>query len=106
MSEPIIIHKGRTNVITASLGFNVANDVLTSEIRSQRTPSSLLIATWTITYVIDGLDGEIVLTLDNSALNNITVNRGFMDIKRVTNGEPISVFDTPLEVIFKDVVTI
>ena len=105
MSEPIIIHKGRTNVITASLGFNVANDILTSEIRSQRTPASMLIATWTITNLVDGLDGEIVLTLDDAALNDISVNRGFMDIKRVTNGEPISVFDAPLEVIFKEVVT-
>lgn len=99
---PIVVHKNRTNVITASLGIDVSGDVLTSEIRTQ---SGELIATWTVVFDGDGTDGELILTLDNSITATIDYPSGLMDIKRMQNGEPVAVFDKPIEVEFRETVT-
>jgi hypothetical protein len=104
--EPIQVHKGRTTVITVSLGYDVSDDVFTSEIRVDKDPTSDLIATWDISFVTDGTDGELRLSLDDSATVEVTKSKGYMDIKRVTSGEPVAVFDDPLEVLFKNVVTV
>jgi hypothetical protein len=105
MTNTIIVHKGRTNKVTVSLGMDVSTDILTSEIRAMRDPTSDLIATWDVDFDTDGVDGEVVLTLDDVVTAAIDVTIGYMDIKRVTNGEPLSVFDRPLKVEFKNVVT-
>jgi hypothetical protein len=102
MSDTIVVYKGRTNIITVSLGIDVSADTLTSEIR---TPSGVLIATWTVTFDGDGTDGELVLTMDNSITSAITYPTGLMDIKRVSGGEPLPVFDKALEVEFRETVT-
>lgn len=102
MSNTIVVHKGRTNILPVSLGVDVAGDTLTSEIR---TPGGTLIATWTVALVTDGTDGEITLTLDNSVTSAINYASGLMDIKRVSNGEPIAVFDRPIEVEFRETIT-
>jgi hypothetical protein len=102
MSDKIIVYKGRTNIITVSLGFDASNDVITSEIR---TASGTLIATWAVAFDGDGTDGELVLTLDNSATSGIQYTSGFMDLKRLIGAEPVSVFDEPVEVEFRAVVT-
>lgn len=103
MSDTIVVHKGRTNIITASLGIDVSGDTLTSEIR---TESGTLIATWTVVYDSDGTDGELVLSLDNSITATIAYPSGLMDIKRLVGGEPVNVFDNPLEVEFRESVTV
>lgn len=103
MSNTIVVYKNRTNVVMVSLGIDVSGDTLTSEIRTQ---SGILIATWDVTFDGDGTDGELVLTLDDSMLTAIAYPSGLMDIKRVTVGQPISVFDKPLEVEFREVVTV
>lgn len=99
---PIVVHKNRTNVITASLGIDVSGDTLTSEIR---TASGTLIAAWTVVFDGDGTDGELILTLDNSITAAIEHPSGLMDIKRMMNGEPVAVFDAPIEVEFRETIT-
>lgn len=105
MSEPIVVHKGRTNVVTLDLGIDVSLDTITSQIRTKPDLSAPLIATWTVGYESDGTDGKLVLTLDNVITAQIVEDAGFMDIKRVSGGEPLPVFDAPLEVEFRGTVT-
>jgi len=103
MSDVIVVYKNRTNKLTVSLGIDVSGDTLTSEIRTQ---SGDLIATWTVDFDSDGTDGELVLTLDDADTDAIEYTTGLMDIKRVSGGEPYSVFDNPVEVEFRDTVTV
>lgn len=101
----IIVHRGRTVIIPVSLGIDISGDTFTSEIRTDKDPEATLIATWTVGFATDGKDGELVLTLDDSVTSQIEHSTGYMDIKRVTAGEPVNVFDEPLEVLIKDTVT-
>ena len=105
MSSPVVVHKHRTVVLLVNLGVDVSNDVLVSEIRANQHPASPLIATWQIEYVNDGSDGELRFTLDDLVTAAITAEDGYMDIKRISNGEPLAVFQTPLEVRFREPVT-
>lgn len=104
--QQVVVQKGRTVVLPVSLGINVSLDTITSQIREGKETTSPLIATWSVSFATTGVDGNIVLTLDNTITSAITKTIGYMDLKRVTGGEPISVFDEPLEVLFKDVVTV
>lgn len=99
------IYKGRTMVIPLSLGFDVSNDTFESEIREEKNRESPLIATWIVTFETDGVDGELILTLDDSVTTSLEESRGYMDLKRMTGGQPVQVFDEPLEVLIKDPVT-
>lgn len=103
--KQIEVHKGRTVIVPVSLGFDVSGDTFSSEIRAEKDSESTLIATWTVTFDSDGTDGELILTLDDSVTKEIDNAMGYMDIKRITGGEPVSVFNDPLEVLFKDVIT-
>lgn len=105
MSSKVIVHKGRTNIITVALGIDVTADTITSEIRSEPNSDSPLIATWVVTKTNGGSDGELTLTLDDLATSQILANSGYMDIKRITGSEPVPVFDRPLEVSFRGTVT-
>lgn len=105
MSNKVVVHKDRTNTITVSMGQDVSLDTITSEIRAEPDVSSALIATWVVAFVTDGTDGELTLTLDNTITSQIQAARGYMDIKRVVGGEPVPVFDKPLEVEFQGSVT-
>lgn len=105
MSNKVIVHKGRTNTIQINLGANISADIFTSEIRSEPTVESPLIATWTVDFLTDGSDGKLILTMDDLITGQIAPNSGYMDLKRVTAGEPIPVFDRPLEVSFRGTVT-
>jgi hypothetical protein len=102
MSDTVVVYKGRTNIVTVSLGIDVLRDVITSEIR---TESGTLITTWNVVFDSDGTDGELILTLDNSVTGNIQYTSGLMDLKRVIGAEPVSVFIDALEVEFRNVVT-
>lgn len=105
MSNQVVVHKGRTNTLTVDLGIDVSTDTITSEIRSDPDVDSPLLATWVVAFATDGTDGELIFTLDDTYTSQITAASGFMDIKRVTGGEPVPVFDKPLEVIFRGTVT-
>lgn len=84
---------------------DVSTDILTSEIRVEKDPESDLIATWVITHVTDGTDGEILLTIDHTELTDITAVSGWMDVKRVAGSQPLPLFDEAVQVIFRDTVT-
>lgn len=101
----VVVHKGGTVIVTVGLGYDVSNDTITSQIRVDKDRTSALIATWDVSFATDGEDGELVLTLDDSVTSAITHAKGYMDMKRVAGGEPIYVFDEPLEVLFKETVT-
>jgi hypothetical protein len=105
MSNEVVVHKGRTNVIVVKLGYNISADTWTSEIRTQPTQEATLIATWDVAFVTDGSDGELRLTLNEVVTSQIKLETGYMDLKRVTGGEPVPVFDRPLEVKFRGTVT-
>ena len=106
MTPQLIVHKGRTVIVPVSLGYDASDDVFTSQIRVDTDPTSTLIATWVVSFATDGTDGELILRLDNSITAVITKAVGYMDMKRMTGGEPVPVFDDPIEVLFKDVVTV
>lgn len=96
MSHGVVVYKGRTNRITVSIpGVDLSNDVITSEIR---TEAGLLIVAWDVSFDSDGTDGELILTLDDTDTASIPYATGVMDLKRVTGGEQVAVFDDVLEV--------
>jgi len=104
--KQVTVHKGRTVILPVSLGMDVSQDIITSQIREDKRRTSQLIATWSVSFDTDGTDGELILTLDNTVTAAITNVIGYMDLKRVTDGEPVNIFDDPLEVVFKDTVTV
>ncbi len=104
--KQVIVYKGRTVILPVSLGVDISQDIITSEIRVGKSQSSALIATWIVSFATDGVDGKLILTLDDSVTTAITKSTGYMDLKRITGGEPLSVFDEPLEVLFKDSITV
>lgn len=103
--QPIIVKKGRTTVLQVSVGYDVSNDVLTSDIRVDKNREADLIASWDVEFADDGVDGELILTIDDSVSGEIEESQGYMDLKRVTGGEPMDVWDEPLQVLFKETVT-
>lgn len=105
MSNEVVVHRNRTNILPVSLGTDVSGETFTSEIRAKVDPTSTLLATWTVTFLTDGSDGELVLRIDNSNLTNVAKNYGYMDIKRMSGGEPLAVLLEPLRVKFQGVVT-
>lgn len=105
MSNEVIVHKGRTNILEVRLGYDISADTWTSEIRTQPSQISALIATWTVAFLTDGTDGVLKLTLDDAITGVIDEASGYMDLKRVSGGEPLPVFDQPLEVVFRGTVT-
>lgn len=105
MASKVIVYKGRTNVLKVNVGFDVSADTITSEIRTEPNFTAPLIATWIVTMATDGKDGQLILTLDDTETSQIVVDGGYMDLKRVTGGQPVAVFDRPLEVSFRGSVT-
>src|SRR5688572_2486460 len=105
MAGPLKVRKGRTETVSVRIGGDISGDVFTSQIRATPEQSSALIATWDVSFLTDGTDGELVLTLDDLITGQITATSGYMDIKRMTGGEPVAVFDDPLEVFFQGTVT-
>ena len=106
MSGELIIHRNRTNVVPLGLGFDVSGDTITSQIRLNPGDTGDPLCEWTVTFATDGTNGELILTLTSEDLNEVTANYGYMDLKRVSGGEPLSVFLEPLKVAFKGVVTL
>lgn len=102
----IIIHRGRTVIVSVDVGMDVSTDVLTSEIRTEEDSESDLIATWQVTFLTDGTDGELVLTMDDSVTQDIEHSNGFMDLQRYSGGEPLSVFSKAIPVSIRGKVTV
>lgn len=104
VSNPVVVYKGRTNLLPVRLGFDVTGNVITSQIRAEPNQASALIATWTVT-VDNALTGDLTLRLDDSVTVAITATSGYMDLKRVAGGEPLPIFEHLLEVEFRETVT-
>jgi broad-specificity NMP kinase len=104
MDKSVVVYKNRTNVLTVRLGIDVSGDTFESEIRDRPNSDANLIATWAFSFLTDGTDGVVVLTCDNSQLSNVVHKTGYMDLKRVSNGEPYQVY-APVKVQFVDTVT-
>lgn len=105
MTAKVVVHKARTNLLIVDLGEDVSADTFTSQIRAEPDHNSALLMTWTVGFETTGGDGRLLLTVDDVITEQITVDSGFMDLKRVTGGQPVPVFDKPLEVVFQGVVT-
>jgi|SRR5580765_174129 len=105
MSNEVVVHKGRTNIIRVRLGIDVSADTITSQIRSEPDVESPLLAEWDVSFETDGTDGNLILLLDDLITGQIAADGGFMDLNRVSGGEPLPVFDRPLEVSFRGTVT-
>jgi len=106
-TEPAIqVDIGRTNTVMVDLGFDVSGDTITSQIKSEQDPESDLLAEWSVAFATDGSDGILILTLDDSETAGIIRSIGYMDFKRVTGGEPVSVIAKPILVRFKKTVTV
>lgn len=103
--KQIVVHKGRTVIVPVSLGYDVSGDVFESEIREEKNRTSDLIVAWDVSYLTDGSDGELILTLDDAVTSTIEKSKGYMDIKRVSGGEPLPVFNGVIEVLFRETVT-
>jgi hypothetical protein len=104
MTDRVIVHKNRTNKLTVNLGMDITGDTITSEVRTQEDPESDLLMAWIVT-VIDAPTGELEILVDDATTAQIEVDRGYMDFKRVSSGEPLPVMDKPLEVEFRNTVT-
>lgn len=105
MSNSVIVHKSRDNTLIVNLGIDVSMDTFESQIRSQPEEDAPLIATWDVTFLTDGTDGKLKLTLDGLTTSQITASIGYMDIKRLSGSLVLPVFDQPLDVLFRDAVT-
>ena|SRR5690349_14709666 len=107
MSDKVIVHKGRVNIVTVDLGFDVSAETFTSQIRTQPEAEATLIAEWAVSFESDGTDGRLLLTLTDVQTAQIAEQSGYMDLKRVIAfGYPVVVFDRPLEVSFRGTVTV
>lgn len=105
MSDELILHRNRTNIIRLGLGMDVSLDTITSEVKAEIDPDADPLVTFDVTFDTDGTDGELILTVDDEDVSAVTQNYGWMDLKRVSGGEPLSVFLEPLRVKFQGVVT-
>lgn len=103
MSNKIVVDKNRTNKYTVDLGMDITGDTITAEIKTGPDQDSALIATFTV-VVDDAATGQLTISLDNS-VTDISVDSGYMDFKRMSGGEPLSVIDKPIEVRFQGTVT-
>lgn len=105
MYKPIYIRVGRHNTVAVRFDGDISTEVLTSEIRKEKSKTSELIATFTPSFATDGTDGILLLTLDQTASDGITFTNGWMDIKKIEDGKSTSAFQHPVPVIFEGVVT-
>lgn len=104
MSNQLNVYTDRTNTVAVDLGIDITGNTITSQIRSEPNTGSTLLGTWTVA-ITNAVLGTLTLTLDNSVTSTITASNGYMDLKRIVSGEPIPVFDQPLEVVFVGAVT-
>lgn len=105
MSEVLVIHKNIRNVIPVSMGIDVSTDTFYSSVKSEPGIGKPVIMDFVVSFLTDGTDGELLLTVDDTITGQIQVDKGYMDIRRIVAGEPVPVFDRPVEVEFRDTVT-
>lgn len=104
-TNTVIVHKHRTNILPVQLSYDVSDMTMRSQIRKGLTQDTDLIAEWEVHLKTDGRDGALVLILDDSATSEITETHGYMDMKRISDGEPYPVFEEAIPVLFRNVIT-
>lgn len=110
-ANEVEIWEKRTKVMALKLPWDATDDIITSQIRKGKDITTDLIAEWVVTFISydpdDGDDGASTfrMVIDDSNLQNVTVKKGYMDLKRVVGGEPYQLFDELLRVRFKEPVT-
>lgn len=100
----VIVHKGRTCTLQVDLGIDITGDSITSQIRTEPNVESPLLAEWDVTVDVAST-GKLTFVLDDTETASVSVTSGYMDIKRVVGSDAVPVFDEPLEVTFRGVVT-
>lgn len=105
MPNQVVVYKNRVTVLKVSLGYDVSADSFVSEIRTDDSPDSDLIATWAVDFASDGIDGKLICTLTELQTRDVVHTNGFMDIKRVSDGKALAVVDKPIQVVFQNTVT-
>lgn len=103
--KQLTVYKNRTTIVSVSFGEDVSGDTFTSQIREGKDTESQLIADWDVSFETDGVDGEVILTLDDAVAADIEQVKGYMDIKRIIDGEPVNAFDGELIVVFETPIT-
>ena len=101
----LTIYKNRTNRVLFKSGVDAPEDEWYSEIRVGKTQDSDLIVAWTFEPVDGGDPGDFLISIDDSLLQDVSHSRGYMDIKRISAGEPLPVLKDIIIVKFKDTVT-
>lgn len=104
MANSLIIHRGLTNTFPLVLGYDTTGDTIASQVRTGPDRSYPLLLNFVVTTV-DASNGEYTLTIDDTFTSQVVVDSGYMDILRITGGEPVPVFEEPLQVIFKGTIT-
>lgn len=104
MSGTVIVWKHVNNEITVNVGFDLGTNTVKSQIRTKPTRDGVLVADWVVD-VVDAAEGELKLSMTETVSGGITVEKGYMDLVRLVGTEPWPVFDAPLEVSIRDVVT-
>lgn len=103
----VVIFRNRTTIVQVNLGFDVSADELISEVRKGKTTEDELIVAWDISFLTDGHDGKCLFKIDDSVVADVPEDQvdGWMDVKRISGGEPLPVLAKPIKAIFRDVVT-
>lgn len=105
MNSEVVVHKGRTEILQVNLPYDISRDTILSQIRVGPSSNTTLIAEWSVRNRTDGTDGQLIFTLDSEITQNITVYEGYMDILRISAGEPLCVNSDPIKVIFRNGIT-
>lgn len=103
--DHITVVKNRSITFEFTLGHQIGTDVYTSEIRVGQSVNTPLIATWNVSVKPGGLNRTLIFSMDNSVTAPIVQSHGWMDLKRVSGGEPLPVLDYAIPVLFKDAIT-
>lgn len=88
-----------------SFSYDLGDDIFTSEIRTGPTHEYPLIEEWDVSKK-EGSNNTLILSLDDSKTSGITHVAGWMDVKRVSFGEPLPVLRDPIQVVFIEQITI
>lgn len=104
VSNTLAVYKNRTNIVQVSLGFDCSLETITSQIRSEPEQAAPLIVEWDVEFETDGTDGNLILTLTDTAVADIPYRRGWMDMLRMPGSLPV--FADPIEVEFRGTVTV
>lgn len=92
MAHQVEVPRGKTVVVSVSLGFDLSKMTFASRILSSTRATATILTFWDVALTTNGKDGELVLTLPGSRTSGITQEVGYMDLIRTSGGTPLYVF--------------